>query len=182
MISRKISHTQRIINTWPTNIVVLISWGLALVTKVPFIQLWIKSMSAMMNFNSTLWFLTWEVLSDLRVNWDSSFYLRHFNCSRYILTGFKVNYLLNCFRATFIYVCSWQLSAVVDWISSNVMMEAVSWAAGSVTASETALMDQTKLAVRMVCAVCVHVHSCANRFDWSHHEVFSFRTSVFIQI
>lgn len=48
-------------------------------------------------------------------------------------------------------VCSWQLYAPVDWISSNAMMEAVSWAAGSATASETVPMDQTKSTAKTVC-------------------------------
>lgn len=57
------------------------------------------------------------------------------------------------------YMCAfvWQLYAPVDRISSNVMMETVSWAADSVTASETAQTDQTKSTAKTVCALCVCV-------------------------
>ena len=68
---------------------------------------------------------------------------------------------LSC--VTQVCVCvSRQLYAPVDQISSNVMMETVSWAADSVTASETAVMDQTKSTAKTVCAVCVCVYSFRN--------------------
>ena len=52
------------------------------------------------------------------------------------------------------FVCV-QLYAPVEQISSNVMTETASWAADSVTASETAPMDQMNSAAKIVCALCV---------------------------
>jgi len=60
--------------------------------------------------------------------------------------------------------CLWQLYALVDQISSNVMTATVSWAASSVTASETAPMERTKSAVKTVRCVC----SYANNLLVSH--------------
>lgn len=92
-------------------------------------------------------------------------------------------------------MCCRQLYAPVDRISSNVRMETVSWAADSVTASETAPTAQTKSTAKTVRAlrVCLCGRACVCSFtDYSliilrhcqmkkqHFSVFyvSFRSSV----
>lgn len=58
--------------------------------------------------------------------------------------------------ATELFFLCLQLYVRVAWTSSDVMMEPVSRAAGSATASETVLMAQMKSAVGTVCVV----HTC----------------------
>lgn len=56
---------------------------------------------------------------------------------------------------TTVCVCA-QLYGPVERISSDVRMETASWAADSVTASETARMDRTKSAAKTVSGLCVN--------------------------